>query len=181
VEAYSIMRESAVSHPLYDADSTKVPTGVTTIRAGEWPSTVASQCTMEGTIECLPGEEIGEVAEGFRRYLMEWSAKDAWFRDHPLEVEWFGLWFDAAAIDADHEFVQVLGGTVETVTGTRPSPVGAPGCDLRLPILYGDTPAVRFGPSGGPIHSTDEYVDFDEVLTCAGILALTALEWCGKA
>jgi acetylornithine deacetylase len=181
VEAYSIMRESVVSHPLYDADNTKVPTGVTTIQAGEWPSTVSSQCVMEGTIECLPGEDIRQVAEAFRNYLMEWSAKDAWFRDHPLEVEWFGLWFDAAAIDPDHSFVQTLGRTVKRMTGTQPSPTGAPGCDLRLPILYGDTPAVRFGPSGGPIHSIDEYVEFEEVLTCAGILALTAIDWCGLA
>ena len=181
VEAYSIMRESVASHPLYEAHNTKVPTGVTTIKAGEWPSTVSARCVMEGTIECLPGEDVREVAEAFRRYLMEWSAKDAWLRDHPLEVEWFGLWFDAASIDPDHEFVEVLGRTVERVTGSRPNPTGAPGCDLRLPILYGDTPAVRFGPSGGPIHSTDEYVEFEEILSCAGILALTAIDWCGMA
>ena len=68
---------------------------------------------------------------------------------------------------------------MEQVTGVRPVAVGAPGCDLRLPILYGDTPAVRFGPAGSPIHSTDEYVEFDQVVTCAALLALTAVNWCG--
>ncbi len=62
VEAYSIMREFSVSHPLYDPFYfTKVPLGICKIQAGEWPSTVASQCVMEGTIECLPGEDIHEI------------------------------------------------------------------------------------------------------------------------
>jgi len=182
VEAYSIMRESSVSHPLYDSIyNTKVPLGICKISAGEHPSTVASQCMMEGTIECLPGEDIHEVKEVFKAYLMEWAAKDAWLSDHPLEIEWFGLWFDAAQIEPDHPFVLTLTGVVEDVTGRKPIVAGAGGCDLRLPVLYADTPAVLFGPAGGMIHSTDEYVEFEQVLTCAKILALTAVEWCGQA
>lgn len=182
VEAYSIMRESSVSHPLYDPTyNTKVPLGICKISAGEHPSTVASQCVMEGTIECLPGEDIHEVKEAFKAYLMEWAAKDAWLKDHPLEIEWFGLWFDAAQIEPDHPFVLTLTSVVKDVTGSKPIVAGGGGCDLRLPVLYADTPAVLFGPAGGMIHSTDEYVEFEQVLTCAKILALTAIEWCGLA
>ncbi len=182
VEAYSIVRESSVSHPLYDSIyNTKVPLGICKISAGEHPSTVASQCVMEGTIECLPGEDIHEVKEAFKSYLMEWAAKDVWLKDHPLEIEWFGLWFEAAQIEPDHPFVLTLTGVVEDVTGRKPIVAGAGGCDLRLPVLYADTPAVLFGPAGGMIHSTDEYVEFEQVLTCAKILALTAVEWCGQA
>ena len=179
VEAYSIMRESAVSHTLYDNDETKVPLGITIISGGEWPSSVASSCVMEGTIECLPGENIHKVKDKFKEYLIEWSAKDSWLQEHPLSIEWFGLWFEPSIIAPDHPFVVTLSDTVEQVTGVRPVAVGAPGCDLRLPILYGDTPAVRFGPAGSPIHSTDEYVEFDQVVTCAALLALTAVNWCG--
>jgi acetylornithine deacetylase len=182
IEAYSIMRESTVSHPLYDRyHDTKVPLGVCRISAGEWPSTVASQCLMEGTIECLPGEDIHKVKEDFKAYLLEWAAKDDWLKDHPLGIQWFGLWFDAAQIEVDHPFVSALTGVIEDVTGGRPAVVGAGGCDLRLPVLHGDTPAVLYGPAGGMIHSTDEYVEFEQVITCAKILALTAANWCGVA
>lgn len=182
IEAYSITRESTVSHPLYDAFyNTKVPLGVCKISAGEWPSTVASQCVMEGTIECLPGEDIHKVKENFRAYLLEWARKDDWLKDHPIEIEWFGLWFDAAEIAPDHPFVLTLVDTVESVTGDRPFVAGAGGCDLRLPVLYGDTPAVLYGPAGGMIHSTDEYVEFEQVITCAKIIAMTTVEWCGQA
>jgi acetylornithine deacetylase len=180
VEAYSIMRESIASHPLYDPYYfTKVPLGICKIQAGEWPSTVSSQCVMEGTIECLPGEDIHEVKENFKKYLLEWSAKDSWLKEHPLTVKWFGLWFDAAEISPDHPYVQTISSVVKDVTGEDLIAGGGGGCDLRLPVLYGNTPAILFGPAGGMIHSTDEYVEFEQVITCAKILALTAAKWCG--
>lgn len=182
VEAYSIMRESTVSHPLYDAYwNTKVPTGICKFHAGEWPSTVASQAVLEGSIECLPGENIQAVKQAFLEYLMEWSAKDPWLKDHPLQVEWFGLWFDSSEVPPDHPFVQTLARIATDVTGQKPFIGGGGGNDLRLPVLYGDTPAVLYGPAGGMIHSTDEYVEFEQVITCAKILAQMAVEWCGLA
>jgi acetylornithine deacetylase len=182
VEAYSIMRESSVSHPLYDDYyNTKVPLGICKISAGDWPSTVGSEAIMEGTIECLPGENISEIKEAFKKYLMEWSAKDLWLKDHPIEIEWFGLWFDSAEIDPHNPFVTQLVKNISEITGDEPLVAGAGGCDLRLPIKYSNTPAVLFGPAGGMIHSIDEYVEFEQVITCAKILACTAIEWCGLA
>jgi acetylornithine deacetylase len=182
IEAYSIMREASVSHPLYDAYyDTKVPLGVCKIQAGEWPSTVASQCVMEGTIECLPGENIHIVKDQFKKYLLEWSAKDAWLKDHPLKIEWFGLWFDAAEISPDHPYIKTIREIVKETTDEDLLVGGGGGCDLRLPVLYGHTPAVLFGPKGGLIHGTDEYVEFEQVITCSKILALAATRWCGLA
>jgi acetylornithine deacetylase len=77
--------------------------------------------------------------------------------------------------------VLTLSGLIEDVAGCRPVVAGAGGSDLRLPVLNGDTPAVLYGPAGGMIHSTDEYVEFEQVVTCAKILAMTAVNWCGLA
>ncbi len=182
IEEYSIMRESVARHPLYDEYGvTKAPLGICTIRGGEWPSTVPSRCVMEGTIECLPGEDIHVVKEGFKRFLMEWSSKDPWLKHNPPTVEWFGLWFEAAEIDPGHPFVTTMRGVSRELTGRDLRTVGGGGCDLRLPVLYGDTPAMVFGPKGGMIHSTDEYVEFEQVVTCAKVLAVAAARWCGVA
>jgi len=181
VEAYAIMRESQASHPLYDDHHTRVPTGICKFHCGEWPSTIASQAVLEGTIECLPGEDIHAVKENFRKYLMEWSGKDAWLKEHPLRLEWFGLWFDAAEIPPQHPLISTIVQVTQDVTGIMPVPGGGGGSDLRLPILYGSTPAVLFGPAGAMIHSTDEYVEFEEVIKCAKVLANIAVEWCGAS
>jgi len=180
VEAYSIMRESIVSHPLYDnLYNTKVPLGICKISGGEWPSTVPSQTVMEGSIECLPGEDIHAVKDGFKKYLAEWCTKDAWLKDHPVKLEWFGLWFESAEISSDHALPVMLAQAVQEVTSQVPMVGGAGGCDLRLPVLHGKTPAVLFGPAGGMIHSVDEYVEFEQVMACAKILARFAVDWCG--
>lgn len=180
VEAYSIMRESVVSHPLYTTVyNTQVPTGICKFHAGEWPSTIPSQAVLEGSIECLPGENIQDIKQAFKQYLETWSAKDGWFKDHPLRLEWFGLWFDSAEIPTDHPMVTTLAGITESLTGEAVRVGGAGGCDLRLPVKYADTPAVLFGPKGGLIHSTDEYVEFEQVILCAKILARMAVTWCG--
>ena len=182
VEAYSIMRESVVSHPLYDDFyNTKVPTGICKIVAGEWPSTIASQAVLEGSIECLPGEDIHQIKAAFREYILEWSDKDPWFQEHPLQIEWFGLWFDAAQIDPNHPMVRALSQAAKSVTGNDVKVGGSGGSDLRLPVLYGNTPAVLFGPSGAMIHSTDEYIEFEQVINCARVLARMAVDWCGLA
>ncbi|MDL2257817.1 ArgE/DapE family deacylase [Eubacteriales bacterium OttesenSCG-928-K08] len=182
VRAYSIYREAAASHPLYDGfHSTKVPLAIAKIRAGEWPSTIAGECVMEGTIECLPGEDIHEVKEAFRQYLVKWCEKDSWLKEHPIRLEWFGLWFEAADQDPQAPFIQAFKSSASGYRGKNLPLVGAGGCDLRISILYGDTPSIMFGPSGGLIHSTDEYVEFFEVVECAHILAEFIADWCGLA
>lgn len=182
ISDYSVMRESDVSHPLYSIDgNAKVPLGVCRIQAGEWPSTIPSLCTLEGTIECLPGENIHEVKQTFRNALLNWAKHDPWYRSHPLEIEWFGLSFESAETDVDCEFVEALRTAAKEVTNTVPRIAGGGGCDLRLPIIYANTPAVLFGPGGGMIHSTDEYVEFEQMMDCIEILALTTARWCGAS
>ena len=48
-------------------------------------------------------------------------------------------------------------------------------------MLYGDTPSVLYGPAGAMIHSTDEFIELEEVLRCAKVIARVALDWCGQA
>jgi acetylornithine deacetylase len=96
-------------------------------------------------------------------------------------VEWFGLRFESAETASDSALIQEFSQSYERVTGNRPAILGGGGSDLRLPILYADSPSVLFGPSGGAIHSTDEYVEIDSVMKVARILGRFILDWCGVA
>lgn len=179
VEDYVLMRESSVAHPLYDDHGTKAPLAICTIRAGVWPSTVPGDCVMEGTIECLPGEDLEAVKAGFARYLDAVAATDPWLKAHPPRLQWFGLYLEPAAIAPDAPIVRAVQNAAEAETGARPPAVGGGGSDLRLPILYGNSPSVLFGPGGSPVHVSDEWVDLDQVMTSARITARLAREWCG--
>jgi acetylornithine deacetylase len=74
-----------------------------------------------------------------------------------------------------------LSHATQEITGTTPQIVGGGGSDLRLPVLYADSPSVLFGPSGGAIHSTDEYVELDSVMQVAQIVGRFILDWCQVA
>jgi acetylornithine deacetylase len=180
VEAYSLWRESTVSHPLYDPYyKVKVPLAICKIRGGEWASTIPSACYMEGSIEALPGEDIEVVKTGFKKYLSALSLQDPWFEQHPVEVEWWGLRLESAEVSIDHPLVKMAVQEIERVIGHAPIIGGGGGCDLRLPVLYGNTPAIIYGPRGGMVHCVDEYVEFNQVITCTRVLANLAANWCG--
>lgn len=178
VQDYACWRVSTAEHPLYSWDPTKIPVAVCKIQAGSWPSTFASQCVMEGSLECLPGEDILQVREKFRAYLLQVAGQDEWLKEHPPQVEWFGLWFESAETPRDSPLISQFVASYNTVVGKDPMVVGGGGSDLRLPILYAHSPSAHFGPSGGAIHSTDEYVDIDSVMQVAQVIGRFILEWC---
>jgi acetylornithine deacetylase len=180
VKHYARMREATVSDPLYEGrERTKVPTAICTIQAGAWPSTVPGEAVMEGTIECLPGEDIRAVVADFERYLREVAADDPWLRDHPFTFQPFGLWFEAAGIQPDDPFVLALRRASMTALGHEPEVLGGGGSDLRLPILHAGCPTVLWGPGGGPIHSVDEWVSIDQLVEMLKASLVAAVEWCG--
>jgi len=178
VQDYACWRVSDADHPLYSWDPTKIPVAVCKIQAGSWPSTFAAQCVMEGSLECLPGEDILQVRESFRAYLLQVAGQDAWLKEHPPQVEWFGLWFESAETPLDSPLVSQFTASYKTVVGKDPVVLGGGGSDLRLPILYANSPSAHFGPSGGAIHSTDEYVDIDSVMQVAQVIGRFTLDWC---
>jgi acetylornithine deacetylase len=179
VQSYASWRASVADHPLYEWDPTKIPVAVCKIQAGSWPSTFPSQCIMEGSLECLPGEDIEKTKEQFKAYISEAATQDEWLKDNPPTIEWFGLRFESAETAIESPLVDQFSTSYEQVTGNKPAILGGGGSDLRLPILYADSPSAHFGPTGGAIHSTDEYVEIDSVMEVSRILGRFILDWCG--
>ncbi len=185
VKAFALMRESHVANPLHEDPRyvryrrTRVPTAVCKVNAGAWPSTVAAEAVLEGTIECLPNEDIRQVVDAFERFLNEVAA-DHWFlKDHPIKFEKFGLWFESAGLDFDDPFVLALVAASREAVNKEPTVVGGGGSDLRLPVLYAKSPTVLWGPAGGMIHSVDEFVEIDQLVEMLKIVLVTAVDWCG--
>jgi acetylornithine deacetylase len=178
IRQYSLMREASLSHPLYSGRyPTIVPLAVCRFTAGEWPSTVPGEALLEGTIECLPGEDIDEVVTAFERYLSHVAAHHPWLKDHPPTFERFGLRFEAAEISPDDALVATVQESSRSVLGYAPDVVGGGGSDLRLPVLYADCPTVLYGPGGGMIHSVDEHVLVDQLVESLQVVLVSALRW----
>ena len=179
IKKFSDYRESTVKHPLYEHErTTKVPTAVGRIMSGAWPSTIPGEAILEGTVECLPGENIDEIVEEFKNFIIKDISSHDWFKKNEIKFEKFGLFFESGITEPDHEFIKILSNSTISSINKKPNVIGGGGSDLRLPVNINKCPTVLFGPGGGPIHSVDEWVSTDELFKMLQICLLTAVDWC---
>lgn len=201
VDKFSLMRQKEVTHlpsyVFYEFEPEKiedpklakmaqifmenvVPLGVCKIKAGTWPSSLPDKCIMEGSIECLPGENIKEVRRRFKEYIERVAYSDPWLREHPPNIEWFGLWLEPCVTDSNHPVIGILRKIYRELTNIDPLILGGGGSDLRCLTKYAETPSVIFGGVRGEgAHGIDEYLEIDSLIDSTKMIVLTILDWCG--
>jgi acetylornithine deacetylase len=172
-------RAATVSFPLFEKGSGRsCHLNIGTMKAGDWPSTVAGFAEMECRISFVPGEKREDIQSTVESTIREVAEDDPWLREHPPAVEWFGWQADPWHQDPSDPLVKTVLSTVESVIGRSMEPVGsAAGLDTRFSQYFG-FPAVSFGPGGENTHGIDEYVDLDTFETATKVIALATLEWC---
>ena len=179
-------RQQRISYAYAEAMSPRMKGRVTTInigvvRAGDWPSTVPGACEIECRIGWPPGETREEVMREVEQCITNAYRKDSWLRDHPPKVEWFGWRARPHEQDVQNPFVICIRDQI--AKATKKNPVlygGSAGLDTRFFVNHG-TPAVTFGPAAQRIHSFDECVSIESIVTTAEVIAATTMDWCGVA
>src|SRR3954468_9757341 len=159
----------------FDGVEHPINLNVGTIRGGDWPSTVAGECVTECPLACYPGERV----DALRRRVEETVAAAS--RDGTFDVE---VRYDGFACEgyeyAGGPLIDAVGDAAERVYGARPRLVASTATtDARTFHLYGDTPAICFGPRAERIHSTDERVHLPSMLATAQAIAVFVRDWCG--
>ncbi|MFO7544242.1 MAG: ArgE/DapE family deacylase [Trueperaceae bacterium] len=155
---------------------------VGTIHAGDWPSTVPSECVIEVRLSAFPGEDSGEVRRRFEARIAEACRGDPWLRDNPAEIAYFGFDAEGFVLDADTPILatleaahrQVMGEPLERYVSTATT-------DARIYQLYYAIPTTCYGPVGANLHAPDEWVDLQSMIDTTLVLALAVLDWCGPA
>jgi acetylornithine deacetylase len=147
---------------------------VGTMKAGDWPSSVAGYAEIECRIGFVPGEKMADVKRMIETLVADIARGDSWLRKHPPQVEWFGWQADPWYQDPAHPFVQACKQAGEEVLGREMEYIGrAGGIDSRFSQYFGMAAACT-GPRASNIHGIDEFVEIK-------ILAKTVLNWCGMA
>lgn len=174
-------RNQKADHPLFAAYPIPYPICVGTLQAGNWASTVAESLTFEGRFGIAVGEDISEARRAFEAVVHDAAQADAWLRQHPPKLEWWGGQFEPASIPTDHPIVTTVGAAFTDITHQAPTYQGMPyGADMRLLVNNGDTPTLMFGPGNvRKAHQPDEYVPVEDLAVVVRTLALTALRFCG--
>lgn len=174
-------RKTTVHDPLFEQwhDHT-VSLNLGSFHAGEWPSSVPDEATLECRISHAPSETREEIHDVVEQTVADAAAGDAWFDEHPPEVEWYGWRGSSAKIDTDEPIARTVQDVMGAHFDAESAAKGFPGgIDSRFFVNYADTPALCFGPGANNIHGTDEYIDIADLQRAATAYALLAMEWCG--
>jgi acetylornithine deacetylase len=174
-------RNEALSHPLYDGVSNKVPINIGVVRAGNWASTVPESLVAEGRIGLIPGEEVEPFRELVADRIAAVAGRDPWLREHPPTLEWFGGQFAPAEVPTEAPICEAVKRAHELATGERPSVVGVPyGADMRLFVRFGGMPCVMYGAGDVRVaHAPDEHISVTDLLTATTTVACLLADWCG--
>lgn len=158
------------------------PLSIGTVHAGDWASTVPDLLVAEGRLGVAIGEDVDAARATLESAVGAACQRDPWLRDHPVSVEWWGGQFASGKTDPDASVLTWVRDAHMTATGSPPDVYGGPyGSDLRLLVGMGAIPTVQYGPGdSAAAHAPDEWVDIDDVVTCARVLADVIVQACGE-
>ncbi len=168
------------SHPAYAGIEHPINLNVGVIRGGDWPSSVAGECTIECRLSMYPGVTVeatrARVVEAIDRAV----ERDGWLSQHPPTVEWYGFQSPGSAIAPEEAILQTLARHHLELRGAALEPINMTGTtDMRYFNVYSGIPAFCYGPSGFGAHAADEWLDLDSLVPTARVIAATILDWCG--
>ena len=168
--------------PLFARYRVPFPISIGTMHGGDWASSVPDHITMEGRMGVRPDEALEDARTELERAVAAAAAADPFLARHPPVVTWWGGRFLPARTPVEAPVVAALTAAVGMVTG-RPERLEAVpfGADAGLLERVGGMHAVLFG--AGDIrhaHRPDEFVDVQELVTMARVLAATIVGFCSR-
>jgi acetylornithine deacetylase len=173
---------NAVRPPLYAAYAHPINLNVGTIKGGDWPSTVAGECAIECRLATYPGSPIADLKQRVEQAVAGVPASRPELSRYRIDVLYDGFQCEGYELEPDAPLVTGLLDACARATGQRP-PIFASTAttDARTFQLYGDTPAVCFGPLAESEHGVDERVHVPSITATAQSIALFIADWCGLA
>jgi acetylornithine deacetylase len=169
-------------HPYYRQHPHPINLNIGTIRSGDWPSTVPSECAIECRLACQPGTTVDEVHARVRSAVQALTHSDDWFAQNPPLVEFFGFRAEPSVVDPGSAAMRTLAVCHTSVVGTDLAfRANTATTDQRFFLNNLGIPATSYGPVGQNIHAGEERVLIPSILQTARVLALYLLRWCGVA
>ena len=165
---------NAVKPPLFAAYPHPINLNVGMIRGGDWPSTVAGECVTHFRLALYPGEPVSALKARVEAAV---ASVDSRFS---FEVIYDGFQCEGYELEPDAPLISALGSAAARVSGAAPPLFASTATtDARSFHLYGDTPAVCFGPHAENEHGVDERVSLPSMVRTAQAIALFIADWCG--
>jgi acetylornithine deacetylase len=160
-----------MTHPLLGRPSVHA----SLIEGGLGLSTYPDRCSLRIEHRLLPGETAAGVLDLWHSRLADLSHQDDHFR---ADLE---LLLERPAFESSPTapIVTTLKNALQQATGVPPKISGLLAWLDSAYLAGAGIDTVIFGPGGEGAHAAVEYVDLEEVFTCAQVLASAAADWVG--
>lgn len=171
---------NAVRPALYAGYAHPINLNVGIIRGGDWPSTVAGECFTHCRLATYPGDSVRDLKERVEETVAAAADSSSALSGYRVEVLYDGFQCEGYELDPEADLVTGLLAASERASGSRPATFASTATtDARSFQLYGDTPAVCFGPLAEREHGVDERVYVPSITATAQAIALFIADWCG--
>jgi acetylornithine deacetylase len=167
--------------PPYDVVKHPINLNVGVIAGGDWPSTVAAECTLSCRVALYPGMRVADLQARVEETVAAAAAAHPYLARHPPVVRYEGFACEGVTVPSDAPLVLSLAAAHEEALGAAPSTIATTATtDVRAFVQHG-IPAVCLGPHAEAIHGVDERVLWPSVVQTAQVLAVFIRDWCGLA
>jgi acetylornithine deacetylase len=150
------------------------------IAGGDWASSVPAWCALDVRVAIYPNQRIEDAKKEIEDMIREASRRDSFLQNNPPIVTYNGFEAEGYVLKDPEEAVAVLSKAHKAVFGAalEQAPSTAT-TDARFFGLYGDMPALVYGPRTEFIHGFDERVDLASLRKVTKAITLFIADWCG--
>ena len=166
LEALDAVLQARPAHPLLGNGSLHA----SMIQGGRELSSYPDRASLQMERRTLPSEPESTALEEVQAILDALAREDATFRGRATPM--FSR--PAYEVPADHELPHALAAALARAGG-QPRIAGASFWTDAAILGHAGIPSILFGPGGAGLHSTEEYVNVSDVVTCRD--ALVELTW----
>lgn len=179
------INQKANRHPEYLHNPRALTLNIGKIRGGEWTSSVPSWCTFDVRIGVFPGQNIDDTKKLVEKTIEDAASDLPVLSNNRPEVIYNGFEAEGYELKADpselatQARLYVAEAHREIVDRDIEEKAITATTDARLFGLYGNMPALVYGPSAENIHGFDERVNVKSLLDVTRSIALFISKWCG--
>jgi acetylornithine deacetylase len=165
---------AALAHP--------INLNVGRIESGDWASSVPAWCAFDVRVAIYPGQDIADAKREIEQTLLAAARRDPFLHNNPPEVVYNGFEAEGYVLENADAQIAALSSAHELVFATKLETVASTATtDARFFGLYGDMPALVYGPRSEFIHGFDERVDLESLRKVTKTMVLFIADWCGLA
>jgi acetylornithine deacetylase len=167
-------------YPHYEHVEHPINLNVGRIAGGDWASSVPAWCTFDVRVAIFPGQDIAEAKREIEDAVRGASAGNRFLQNNPPQIVYNGFEAEGYVLKDAEEPVAALSRAHQAIFGTPLEEIASTATtDARFFGLYGDMPALVYGPKAEFSHGFDERVSLESLRQVTKAMTLFAADWCG--